>query len=506
MPAEPGFDRPSTGDTAPMAHQDLAQIHQQPRTPLLVMVVSAALFSIIAALALVWENRDHTIEAADRDNSDIARLVSFHVSHVLGSSVRFLDEAATTIRSRGIASFRSDQGQRFLVTLAAKYPELQAIALADEQGQLVVASSLPYPPPNIDYSDREYFRRHRAGEGLVIGEVIMSRSLGRRGTTISRAIRSPQGKLEGVVLITIESAHFMELFRKIQRAPHQAISVLRMDGAVFVRSPEVELGSRVPQAPVFEHAARGGSGVYFEEHSAIDGLARLIAFETVDGFPLLVAASQTRDEVLAPWRTFAGFVGGGLLLTLGLLGIASAHAFKSVAQNEVLNFELERQASTDSLTGLFNRRQFLALADNELSRSKRYSGPVAVLMMDIDHFKKINDTYGHKIGDLVLQRLASLCTRELRDIDSIGRIGGEEFAILLPNTNGERAAEVAERLRKTIAETGIALEQGLPLHFTVSIGVATTHDVETNVDTLLSQADDALYEAKRAGRNRVAAG
>jgi diguanylate cyclase (GGDEF)-like protein len=474
------------------------------RMPLLMVVVSAGLLAIAAALALMAENRSHTLEAAHRDNSNIARLVGFHVSHVLRSSSLLLEDVAGQVQSRGLDFFRSEAGKRLLADRTRNFPELQAMLVTDQRGQLLVATSLPYPPPNINYADRDYFRRHKAGEDLVVGEQLMSRSLGRRATTVSRAIRSSRGELLGVVLITLESEHFLQQFRSIQRSADEAISVLRTDGAVFVRLPELELGRRFPSAEVFAHAAAARSGSY-EALGAVDGLRRLIAYETIEGYPLVVVVSQTRQAVLAPWWTFTGVVAGGLGLALALLGTASVYAFRSTAQTEILQAELERQAQTDSLTGLANHRQFMALAEKELSRLVRYGGSVSVLMMDIDHFKRINDTYGHRTGDLVLQRLAELCTVQLRDNDSIGRLGGEEFAVVLPRADGDHALEVAERLRQTIADTGVALEHGLPLHFTVSIGVATIEGPGTNIDTLLRQADHALYEAKAAGRNRVCA-
>jgi diguanylate cyclase (GGDEF)-like protein len=126
-------------------------------------------------------------------------------------------------------------------------------------------------------------------------------------------------------------------------------------------------------------------------------------------------------------------------------------------------------------------------------------------MIDIDHFKRVDDTYGHTVGDLVLERLADLFRLELRDIDTVARMGGEEFAVLLPITDGARALDVAERLRAIVAATSIALEQGLPLTVTISVGVATLAAPADNIDTLLSHADNALYEAKHAGRNRVVA-
>ena len=176
---------------------------------------------------------------------------------------------------------------------------------------------------------------------------------------------------------------------------------------------------------------------------------------------------------------------------------------RDITARKLVEEQLEKLSQTDSLTGLANRRHFMILAEHELSRAVRYSGELSLLMMDIDHFKAVNDTYGHQTGDLVLQKLSRLCHEALREIDVIGRLGGEEFAILLPQTDRTQALEVAERLRQTIVDTEIPLENGLPLRVSVSLGATTFVGNVTNIDTLLDQADKALFEAKHQGRNRV---
>ena len=158
---------------------------------------------------------------------------------------------------------------------------------------------------------------------------------------------------------------------------------------------------------------------------------------------------------------------------------------------------------TDLLTGVANRRHFMAMAEKELARFVRYGGYLSVFMMDLDFFKQINDTHGHHAGDVVLAKVAEVFKATLREIDVIGRLGGEEFAVILPQTDNEMARVVAERLRQTVEQTEIPMERGLPLHVTLSIGVATVRDTVINIDTLLGQADRALYQAKNAGRNRV---
>lgn len=165
---------------------------------------------------------------------------------------------------------------------------------------------------------------------------------------------------------------------------------------------------------------------------------------------------------------------------------------------------LERRANTDSLTGLCNRRHFFELGVRELSHATRQQRPVAVCMLDIDHFKQVNDTYGHAAGDTVLMALAHSLLQQLRDTDILARLGGEEFAILLPDTPLQAAQEIAERLRSKLAALSVPLDnQKPPLHFTVSIGVALRHSSNATLEDLLRSADVALYAAKTAGRNRV---
>lgn len=169
-----------------------------------------------------------------------------------------------------------------------------------------------------------------------------------------------------------------------------------------------------------------------------------------------------------------------------------------------LEFELEGQATTDSLSGVFNRRHFMRCAQIELDRAGRYGHPTTLLMLDIDHFKIINDTYGHHVGDEAIKLLADTCRNTLRTTDCLGRIGGEEFAILLAETDLRPSGLVAERLRFLVSET--PLQTGVPatpMHsFTVSIGVAA-FEAGDSIELLMQRADAALYGAKNRGRNCV---
>lgn len=165
--------------------------------------------------------------------------------------------------------------------------------------------------------------------------------------------------------------------------------------------------------------------------------------------------------------------------------------------------ELEHDAWTDTLTQVANRGHFLELARQEFARCRRYGHPLSLWMLDIDHFKEVNDTYGHHAGDIALQSLVSTSQQALRDWDILGRMGGEEFAVLLPETETTQALLVAERLRQIVATATTPLSDGKSVHLTVSIGIATARDDDADFDTLLDRADHALYEAKRTGRDKV---
>lgn len=194
----------------------------------------------------------------------------------------------------------------------------------------------------------------------------------------------------------------------------------------------------------------------------------------------------------------------GLAIEQQGMDIASAMAKQiSVAlDNAQLIHELENLATTDSLTRLHNRRHFLERAEAEFERSRRYQRPLSVFLLDADHFKQVNDTYGHETGDQVLRLLASICRQNLRQLDVIGRYGGEEFVVFLPETSMAKAMEVAERLRAGVEEINLDGPDGA-IKVTVSIGVATATSQTDSIAALINDADRALYEAKRGGRNKV---
>ncbi len=173
-----------------------------------------------------------------------------------------------------------------------------------------------------------------------------------------------------------------------------------------------------------------------------------------------------------------------------------------ITERKRLEEDLRAQAATDPLTGVANRRSFETTSRREVERARRYAKPFAVIVLDIDHFKKVNDTYGHDVGDFVLKGLTAIILEKLRVTDVLARLGGEEFAVLLPETDIDAAASLAERLRYAVAHSPVATAKG-PLTITVSLGVAQHALNEPAIDAAFKRADEALYEAKHSGRNKV---
>lgn len=225
----------------------------------------------------------------------------------------------------------------------------------------------------------------------------------------------------------------------------------------------------------------------------------------------LVFMGPTTVEFLLSEESILHIVGlAGLLLFVMCargthrIGLLFGLSMKLSIELDEARREAETLARTDDLTGLDNRRQLYEQGNRMVEEAKRYGHPLSAMVLDIDRFKKINDRYGHAIGDLAIRRLATLIRGCCRSSDVAGRLGGDEFVVLLPQTDRSRAELLGERLRAQVEEMTIAAD-GDEIRFTCSIGLAEG-DPADGLDSLIRQADDALYEAKKAGRNRVVAG
>lgn len=228
-------------------------------------------------------------------------------------------------------------------------------------------------------------------------------------------------------------------------------------------------------------------------------LKRYLRCENAANLPPTLEAELTRKDGSTVWtETSLSPLTDGEGNRTGLVGVV-----RDISDRKRIQDDLYRLATTDALTGAINRRHFWEVSSKEILRSIRYGQPVSLIIMDVDHFKTFNDTYGHAVGDVVLRTLAQVGQRCIRATDLFGRIGGEEFTVLLPSICLDGAVTVAERLRRTFAELRIPLDSGETISFTVSAGVAQRTPADRTFEDLFRAADAALYEAKNGGRNRV---
>ena len=247
---------------------------------------------------------------------------------------------------------------------------------------------------------------------------------------------------------------------------------------------------------VSEPVAQMGPGQHLGEVSLVDGLPRSAWVVCVEAAELVVVSERLFWEVLERWpmvtrnvlRSMARKVRGGNL---------------EVSESRKLQAEYQRHASFDQLTGLFNRRWLAELLPRQVERARRDEQPLSLVMVDVDHFKRFNDTYGHPAGDYVLFAVGQRLRRSFRPTDLVARYGGEEFLAVLPDTPGLEACMAAERVRRALENEVLVLEDGTEVQVTASLGVAEYRAPQSDAD-LVAAADRALYQAKGAGRNRVA--
>ena len=276
-------------------------------------------------------------------------------------------------------------------------------------------------------------------------------------------------QIKGIMVCTSSSAEQM-----IGTAWHES------DHGAFYRTQKPTLLGNAKKSrlwndnPFFFQSLRPGSAIHLGFHAENAPVHIIMTHHMVNGFGL---ADRDILYVMSPF-------------------------IRQALENVAHLRQMEKLATTDSLTGINNRGHFLELAAQELVRSKRFGRPTGVLMIDADHFKNINDRYGHDAGDAALQQLTITVRRELRKVDVFGRLGGEEFAVLVAEADRAKTMQVGERIRTAIESIPI-VQHGYCFGMTVSIGVAVSPTSTAEIETLLTEADRALYAAKRAGRNRV---
>jgi diguanylate cyclase (GGDEF)-like protein len=380
---------------------------------------------------------------------------------------------------------------------AATAQHFGAIQVFDAEGQLTIDASTLNPAPD-NRANEKFFRVHRdhPDAGLFISRPMLHH--GAYSVVLSRRITGADGRFLGVVAGSIRASYFHDLFGRLLLGPQDTITILRRDGTVIMRTPfDLDMiGKNIGDAPNVRRALSEMSGSY--SGIGMDDVPRLFVWR--DGTkPLVVLVGKPWSSIFELWRTEAIRIGAIMVALVAFVLAVTLFLAREIGRRAHAEEKLEELATTDALTGLRNRRKFDATIDAEWRRATRQRMPLSLLMIDADHFKSYNDTFGHQAGDQVLVGIAICISDSVRRVgDCPARYGGEEFAVLLPGLSPAEALAVAETIRLKVQQWS---EE--PTVTTVSIGVASLTPVATmEWSELVSAADKALYAAKANGRNR----
>ncbi|MEJ5059978.1 MULTISPECIES: sensor domain-containing diguanylate cyclase [unclassified Pseudomonas] len=484
------------------------------------LMVAVCLSMTAMVIWEAWSSRQYHLHDKEVAMSNLAQTLASQAQASIKQADTLLFALVDRLENDGIDRVGLNRLQRLLSAQRNELSQIHGLFVYDQTGQWI-ANSNGAEVGVANNSDREYFIFHRdhPDRGPHIGPSIKSRSSGEWIMTVSRRINHPDGSFAGVALATIYLSHFLQLYDSIDMGNNGVINLIADDGSIIVRRPfnEADIGVSLAKSPLFTQLLPNGSAGSATIRSVIDGVERVVGYRRVEGYPLVSFAALNKDEVLAGWRKQSLLSAAIVALLLGFLGVLGYRLIKLMKQqNRVqcelldsqeklleLNRNLELLALEDALTGLANRRQFDLFIHAEMGRSRRNMTGLALLMIDVDHFKSFNDFYGHLAGDDCLRNISAIITRNIqRPGDLAARFGGEEFAVVLPGTDYVGAFLVAEKIRRAVQTAGLAHSKSPEAVVTVSVGVCGYDPAsQARIEDLIGAADKALYVAKASGRN-----
>jgi diguanylate cyclase (GGDEF)-like protein/PAS domain S-box-containing protein len=607
--------------------------------------IRAAAFVVLVCVAILalsgwreWTSRVTELKNSETDMSNLARSLAQHADDTLELTDAVLIGMVDRLETDGTDPVAIARLQAFLDLRKATLARIRGLFVYGDDGRWIVTTE-KVDLSGFNNSDRDYFRHHResTNRSTLIGKPVRSKSGGQWIVTLSRRFNHPDGRFAGVALMTIDVAYFSDFYAQFDVGPNGAIALLNADGVILARSPDdgTYVGRDLANTPLFRGPRLQTGAYYFT--SALDGVDRLSFYKRSSRYPIVVLATKSQNDVLAPWRQEVGIRGLVVLALVALIAVlgsyivrqllerhrmaavlvakeadfrllaeessdmvtrigwdgrilyvspssarivgwraeqllgtpalagvngedlprleqmvaalksgeaedarisyrtrhrqkgeiwieSTMHATRKSGTGEIdgvvaisrdmtthkdMEDKLAALATIDALTGIGNRRHFDEQLDAEWARARRDNTPLSLLMIDVDHFKKFNDRYGHQAGDRCLQSIASILSAVgRRPADRAARYGGEEFVMILPNTAAAGCQQVSDSFRFALRELGLVHETNPPSKLvTASVGGATIWPsaVQDSVkgSSLIEAADRALFAAKSGGRDRL---
>ena len=453
----------------------------------------------LVSINIIKVEYDNLINLEIKKMNHATHAAAINIGQKIDSLHLFLKELATIVELNNDQYLIGNHQVKTFISTFIKHSNGNInIFLVDDAGGLFlfpVSSNIPF----LNVKDREYFKAQYNPEkkGFYISSPIVNRVTGELNFAISYPLEIDNRIF--VILVAAKLEDFNNLIFENYPTDHDiTITYVREDGDILFRYPmERELlGTKVPDE-IFNLFNKEDSGSRIVSSNFFVKNKHLLMYDSVPGYPIKVVCDLDYSEMRSKWlyrcmiRILINLVTSVIII---LLVKKIVIMFDKLEKN---NNELKKSSRYDSLTGLANRSYFYERFQKEIQRAFRYETNLVLLTIDIDYFKSINDTYGHPEGDAVLAKFGNILKENVRGTDIPARVGGEEFAIVMPETSINEGMILAERLKKAVHS--ISLKEG---HVTASFGMSSLLKEDT-ADTISSRADSALYTAKEKGRDQI---
>ncbi len=477
---------------------------------------STILFPVIAVLVLaaIWGTTLKLINVEHIQAEQTATALSHELAETYDSQVlRALREIDQTLK---VVKYANDvwSTQDVLPKLKARDllpPALVfKVSITDSKGN-VVASTSPFKNANV--ADRAFFQSQLQTDAISVGRPQLDPGTGGWSLTFSRRLDSVNEKFTGIVMVSVDAAYFVSGYESSKLGEHGVLGIIGEDGIFLVRrsGETVTANDKSDFGALKMHVEDEMESETILRTNTWDGVRRYTSAYKLYGFPLVVIVGLSADEQLEAaqrnkqvylWRAAAGsFIMILIIAVMWRMSHQLALSRRRAVEEHIAHAaRVEHLAYHDSLTTLPNRSLFSKLLDHSINLAHRHNGQLAVLFLDLDHFKNINDSLGHESGDQLLQEVAARLKTCLRESDTVARLGGDEFVVMLPEQDVEKyTATVAQKILSAVARPFIL--SGQEYRVTASIGIGTYPQDGLDEQTLTKNADIAMYKAKEEGKN-----
>lgn len=488
------------------------------------LIVSCLLNIFCIWVALTLQIRHDYLQTKEAAETNVFNLAIAFEEHVVKKTTD-IDRVLLDLRSR----FSEDPANFNLmpIKISDLGHDIQQIQLSviNQDGTIIYADQSSPLVTSLDKNERKQLVHNVSisnYDPLFINRPLIDPDSGEWRLQLTRKLFKKDGSVVGIIAVSIPPSFFGNFFNSINIGKNGSITLFATDKFILASASGIKnIVDATGQQIAADHpfvTKKIQNGIYGST-SEIDGTTRLSAYRKIKAYPLVVQVSLSEEDIfLHSSKRKRNILLIGAIISIALTGALAVLLQFEREQQKLLDKvskrdeqlqetlkELEHLVTTDTLTGLPNRRSFFARAQTEFTRSNRYDRPLSLVMIDVDHFKDVNDKYGHLAGDEALRHISEIMKSCIREADMVARYGGEEFVLILPETDPEGAHFIAERVRSEIEASGLQIDSTTELKLTVSLGIAcmSRENRLQDIDRLLQEADDAMYRAKAGGRNCV---